>query len=295
LIKSVDLPEIELEVACGVIDSVEFGKIYGFYDVRSTFELDRLIVWSCGFWLLFVSFWALSDGYPDKNESSTPLWKNPPKVEDFVLSYSFPGLTSKTLAELFQCNVLSYRVCLFVAAQLLCENYHNRKSEKNCDLFEAADWREWGNHLRLQIPQRRRENSVFVRCPTVSWNSQLKPFLFTRSLSWRWLVELFYNVTVFSFFFSFTHNRPIVSRKWCSHSTHTLSTYEHLLVSNLTDLIAKVCDLLQPFSGLSNVAVLTIAFCRRLQWVISDVLQSIGKLQMTYAEPWLAPLLYAES
>jgi len=38
--RSADRPEIELEVACDVIESVEFGKIYGFYEVTRKFELD---------------------------------------------------------------------------------------------------------------------------------------------------------------------------------------------------------------------------------------------------------------
>jgi len=37
------------------------------------FPGDRLIVPRCCFWLFFVIFWALSDGYLDENWSSTPL------------------------------------------------------------------------------------------------------------------------------------------------------------------------------------------------------------------------------
>jgi len=40
MIQSEDRLEIELKVACDIIESVEFGKIYGFYDVTSNFELD---------------------------------------------------------------------------------------------------------------------------------------------------------------------------------------------------------------------------------------------------------------
>jgi len=38
--QSDDRPKIEFKVACDVIESVEFVKIYGFYDVTSDFELD---------------------------------------------------------------------------------------------------------------------------------------------------------------------------------------------------------------------------------------------------------------
>ena len=38
--RSADRPEIELKVACGVIESVKFGRIFGFYDVTGNFELD---------------------------------------------------------------------------------------------------------------------------------------------------------------------------------------------------------------------------------------------------------------
>ena len=37
---SADRPEIELKVACDVIESVDFGIIYGLYDVTINFELD---------------------------------------------------------------------------------------------------------------------------------------------------------------------------------------------------------------------------------------------------------------
>ena len=35
-----DRLEIEFKVACDVIESLEFGQIYGFYDVTGNFELD---------------------------------------------------------------------------------------------------------------------------------------------------------------------------------------------------------------------------------------------------------------
>jgi len=38
--QSADTPEVELKVACDVIESMEYGKIYGFYDVTGNFELD---------------------------------------------------------------------------------------------------------------------------------------------------------------------------------------------------------------------------------------------------------------
>ena len=39
-IQSADRREIEFKVACDVIESVKFGKIYGFYDVTRNFELE---------------------------------------------------------------------------------------------------------------------------------------------------------------------------------------------------------------------------------------------------------------
>ena len=39
-IQSADRPETECKVACNIIKSVKFGKIYGFYDVTGNFELD---------------------------------------------------------------------------------------------------------------------------------------------------------------------------------------------------------------------------------------------------------------
>jgi len=45
-IQSADRPEIEFNVACDIIEAVKFGKIYGFYDVTSNFELHfRAISW----------------------------------------------------------------------------------------------------------------------------------------------------------------------------------------------------------------------------------------------------------
>jgi len=44
-IQSVDRLEIEFKVACDVIESVAFGKIYGCYDVLGNFGLD---FWAIG-------------------------------------------------------------------------------------------------------------------------------------------------------------------------------------------------------------------------------------------------------
>jgi len=86
-IQTADRPEIELKVACDVLKSVEFVKIYGIYDVSRNFELDfRVIGWlylgaafdfSSSFFELFLlrHFLTLSVGYLDKNWSSTPLSK----------------------------------------------------------------------------------------------------------------------------------------------------------------------------------------------------------------------------
>jgi len=38
--QSVDRPEIELKVACDVIESVDFAKFHGSFDVTGNFELD---------------------------------------------------------------------------------------------------------------------------------------------------------------------------------------------------------------------------------------------------------------
>ena len=38
--RSTERPEIEFEVACDVIESLHFAKIYGFCDVTSNFEVD---------------------------------------------------------------------------------------------------------------------------------------------------------------------------------------------------------------------------------------------------------------
>jgi len=39
-IQSADRLVIELKVACDVIEAMEFGKIYGFYDFTRNLELD---------------------------------------------------------------------------------------------------------------------------------------------------------------------------------------------------------------------------------------------------------------
>ena len=52
-IQSADRPDIEFKIACDVIESVEFGKMYGFYDTSqatfSRFPGDQLIVYRCCF------------------------------------------------------------------------------------------------------------------------------------------------------------------------------------------------------------------------------------------------------
>jgi len=44
LIQLADHPRVEFKVACDVIESVEFGKIYEFYDVTRNFELDFWVI-----------------------------------------------------------------------------------------------------------------------------------------------------------------------------------------------------------------------------------------------------------
>jgi len=77
-IQSADRPEIEFQVACDVIEFVNFSEFHGFCDVTAQATLNsisgrsgRLIVSRCGSGLLVVNFRALSEGYIDKNYSST--------------------------------------------------------------------------------------------------------------------------------------------------------------------------------------------------------------------------------
>lgn len=55
-------------------------------------------------------------------------------------------------------------VCWFsLSAQLLCEGHHRGVSEEDRDLLPAADQRQRGDHVRLQVPHRGREDPLFVR------------------------------------------------------------------------------------------------------------------------------------
>lgn len=59
------------------------------------------------------------------------------------------------------------------AAKLLCESHHNRVTKENSNLFEAEHRRERRNNVRLQIPHRGRENSLFVWCVDVQRDVEL--------------------------------------------------------------------------------------------------------------------------
>ena len=74
-IKLANCPGIEFDFACDVIKSVEFGKIYGSYDVTGNFELDfRAISWLQALLLTFLRhFWAFSNCYLDKKLVQCPI------------------------------------------------------------------------------------------------------------------------------------------------------------------------------------------------------------------------------
>jgi len=62
LLQSADRPEIELKVACDVIEAMEFGNLrilWHHKQLRTQFLGDRLIAWACDSGLFFVTFWAL--------------------------------------------------------------------------------------------------------------------------------------------------------------------------------------------------------------------------------------------
>lgn len=52
---------------------------------------------------------------------------------------------------------------LFVAAELLRQSHHHRVPEEDRHLLQAADRRERGDHLRLQVPHRGEQDSLPVR------------------------------------------------------------------------------------------------------------------------------------
>lgn len=70
-------------------------------------------------------------------------------------------------------NLNNLLTSTFILAELLCESNHNRVGKEDCHLLQAGDWRERGDHLRLQIPTRGREDSLPMWCSRMSWNIKL--------------------------------------------------------------------------------------------------------------------------
>lgn len=63
---------------------------------------------------------------------------------------------------------------LYSTAKLLRENYHNRVSKEDCHILKTADRRRRRNHLRLQVPSGRREDTVPLRRAAVPRIPQLE-------------------------------------------------------------------------------------------------------------------------
>lgn len=61
----------------------------------------------------------------------------------------------------------------FLAAELLRKGDFDRGREENCNIFEAADRHQRGDHLRLQVPAGGREDSVSVRGAGLPGNVEL--------------------------------------------------------------------------------------------------------------------------
>lgn len=64
-------------------------------------------------------------------------------------------------------NLLFYGLIInlamnYFSAQLLCQNYHHRRTEENRDLLKERHQGGRRNHLRLQIPLGGRENSLLM-------------------------------------------------------------------------------------------------------------------------------------
>lgn len=53
--------------------------------------------------------------------------------------------------------------CRKFSAQLLRQNYHHRRRKEDRYLLEAAHRFRGGDHLRLQVPHRRRKDPLLVR------------------------------------------------------------------------------------------------------------------------------------
>lgn len=61
------------------------------------------------------------------------------------------------------------------AAELLRQSHHHRVSEEDRDLLEAADRRQRGDHLRLQVPPGGEQNPLSVRDRELPRDAQLSP------------------------------------------------------------------------------------------------------------------------
>lgn len=67
-----------------------------------------------------------------------------------------------------------YLFIFFLAAQLLRQGHHSGVPEEDCHLLPAADQRERGDHVRLQVPHRRRQDPVSVRSGELQGDPELE-------------------------------------------------------------------------------------------------------------------------
>lgn len=119
----------------------------------------------------------------------------------------FCGLTELDAAELLMKLFL-----IPLAAQLLCKGHHHGITKENCYLFKARHRCQWRNHLWLQVPNWRWENSMFMWSAKLSWNFELREheeqqitmvlLYFVPSCCWTHVGLHLHNILkVWSFFF----------------------------------------------------------------------------------------------
>lgn len=119
----------------------------------------------------------------------------------------FCGLTELDAAEL-----LTKPFLIPLAAQLLCKGHHHGITKENCYLFKARHRCQWRNHLWLQVPNWRWENSMFMWSAKLSWNFELREheeqqitmvlLYFVPSCCWTHVGLHLHNILkVWSFFF----------------------------------------------------------------------------------------------
>lgn len=117
------------------------------------------------------------------------------------------------------------RFLLSLSAQLLCESHHNRVRKENCHLLKTTHRRQRRNHLRLQIPTGRWEDSLSMWCSRMSWNIKLssppRPLIFhicfyfpssTKVRLWSVLINslcyfIVYFLKIFFMSFGFSYSR----------------------------------------------------------------------------------------